>query len=128
MKYRLFVKLGLPLLSSTLVLPLLPLQFPALLLSKFLVRAPARRLHTLLTFASDAHSSQSQAVFIPGIHDSEDVLTIVVLGATGDLAKKLTFPALFALYTENFMPKRFHIVGVGTRALVYMLLMNYQSC
>ncbi len=118
MKYRRFVKLGLPLLLLTLVPPLLPLQFPALLLSKFLVRAVARCLYTLLTFASDAHSSQSQAVFIPGIHDSEDVLTIVVLGATGDLAKKLTFPALFALFTEKFMPNRFHIVGVGTHALV----------
>jgi len=62
---------------------------------------------------ADAHASHSQAVVIPGIHDSEDVLTIVVLGATGDLAKKLTFPALFALFTAKFMPNRFHIVGVG---------------
>jgi glucose-6-phosphate 1-dehydrogenase len=52
------------------------------------------------------------AVVIPGIHDSKDVLTIVVLGATGDLAKKLTFPALFALFTAKFIPERFHIVGV----------------
>jgi glucose-6-phosphate 1-dehydrogenase len=57
-------------------------------------------------------SSATHAVAIPGIHDSEDVLTIVVLGATGDLAKKLTFPALFALFTAKFIPERFHIVGV----------------
>ena len=118
MKYRRFVKLGLPLLLLTLVLPLLPLQFLALPLPKLLVRAIAACSYNLLTFATDAHASQSQAVVIPGIHDSEDVLTIVVLGATGDLAKKLTFPALFALFTAKFMPNRFHIVGVGTPALV----------
>lgn len=28
-------------------------------------------------------------------------LSIVVLGASGDLAKKKTFPALFALYTKG---------------------------
>ena len=64
---------------------------------------------------------------------SGSVLTIVVLGATGDLAKKvpmlnsaavlcgcflirlsqLTFPALFALYTSKLMPEKFHVVGVG---------------
>ncbi len=57
-------------------------------------------------------NSAGSDVVIPGIHDSEDVLTIVVLGATGDLAKKLTFPALFALFTAKFIPERFHIVGV----------------
>jgi glucose-6-phosphate 1-dehydrogenase len=67
--------------------------------------------------------------------DSASVLTIVVLGATGDLAKKvysvttsricpslqisliyslqLTFPALFALFTSKLMPEKFHVVGVG---------------
>lgn len=63
---------------------------------------------------------------------SDGVLTIVVLGASGDLAKKvatrsnsiiaassshppaqLTFPALFALYTSKLMPEKFHVVGVG---------------
>lgn len=45
--------------------------------------------------------------------DSASVLTIVVLGATGDLAKKLTFPALFALFNSKLMPEKFHVVGVG---------------
>ena len=32
-------------------------------------------------------------------------LSVVVLGASGDLAKKKIFPALFALYYEGLLPK-----------------------
>jgi len=38
-------------------------------------------------------------------------ITIVVLGASGDLAKKKTFPALFGLYRNGFFPPKTHIVG-----------------
>ncbi|RUO96933.1 glucose-6-phosphate dehydrogenase X-linked, partial [Jimgerdemannia flammicorona] len=34
-----------------------------------------------------------------------------VLGASGDLAKKKTFPALFGLYRNGFFPAKTHIVG-----------------
>lgn len=36
---------------------------------------------------------------------------IVVLGASGDLAKKKTFPALFGLYRNQFLPNDIQIVG-----------------
>merc|ERR1711977_114354 len=36
---------------------------------------------------------------------------VVVLGASGDLAKKKTFPALFGLYRNGFLPKDVKIVG-----------------
>ncbi|KAJ7270488.1 glucose-6-P dehydrogenase [Mycena rebaudengoi] len=36
---------------------------------------------------------------------------IVVLGASGDLAKKKTFPALFSLYRHGFLPRDVKIVG-----------------
>jgi len=36
---------------------------------------------------------------------------IVVLGASGDLAKKKTFPALFGLYVNGFLPEGMHIIG-----------------
>ncbi|KAH0562277.1 hypothetical protein GP486_003022 [Trichoglossum hirsutum] len=36
---------------------------------------------------------------------------IVVLGASGDLAKKKTFPALFGLYRNGFLPNDIKIVG-----------------
>ncbi|KAL1929456.1 hypothetical protein VTP01DRAFT_1594 [Rhizomucor pusillus] len=38
-------------------------------------------------------------------------VTIVVLGASGDLAKKKTYPALFGLYRNGFLPQNTHIVG-----------------
>ncbi|CEP17546.1 hypothetical protein [Parasitella parasitica] len=38
-------------------------------------------------------------------------VTIIVLGASGDLAKKKTFPALFALFRNNFLPEHSQIVG-----------------
>jgi glucose-6-phosphate 1-dehydrogenase len=38
-------------------------------------------------------------------------VTIIVLGASGDLAKKKTFPALFALYKNKFLPEKVQLVG-----------------
>jgi len=46
----------------------------------------------------------------------EDALTIVVIGASGDLAKKKTYPALFALYTHNFLTERTTICGYARSA------------
>jgi glucose-6-phosphate 1-dehydrogenase len=41
----------------------------------------------------------------------QDNTTIIVYGASGDLAKKKTFPALFGLHRNQFLPKGVHIVG-----------------
>ncbi|OBZ83572.1 Glucose-6-phosphate 1-dehydrogenase [Choanephora cucurbitarum] len=38
-------------------------------------------------------------------------LTLVVFGASGDLAKKKTFPALFALYKNGVLPEKTRIIG-----------------
>ncbi|KAI8584259.1 hypothetical protein K450DRAFT_218922 [Umbelopsis ramanniana AG] len=38
-------------------------------------------------------------------------ITIVVFGASGDLAKKKTFPSLFGLYRNGFLPKQTRIIG-----------------
>jgi len=35
---------------------------------------------------------------------SQSSLTVVVVGASGDLAKKKIFPALFALFYEGLLP------------------------
>lgn len=40
-----------------------------------------------------------------------DKLSIVVVGASGDLARRKIFPALFALYCQNYLPENFTIVG-----------------
>ncbi|CAJ0750172.1 7112_t:CDS:2 [Entrophospora sp. SA101] len=43
--------------------------------------------------------------------------TIIVLGASGDLAKKKTYPALFGLYRNGFLPARTCIVGYARTKL-----------
>jgi len=46
-----------------------------------------------------------------GTVELKENTVIVVLGASGDLAKKKTFPALFGLYRNKFLPKDVKIVG-----------------
>ncbi|KAJ7528798.1 hypothetical protein O6H91_15G020700 [Diphasiastrum complanatum] len=41
----------------------------------------------------------------------ESTVTITVVGASGDLAKKKIFPALFALFYEGCLPKHFTVYG-----------------
>ncbi|KAL7422522.1 Glucose-6-phosphate 1-dehydrogenase [Cryptotrichosporon argae] len=52
---------------------------------------------------------------IPSMQTSGDALTgetvVVVLGASGDLAKKKTFPALFNLFRQGHLPGDLHIIG-----------------
>ena len=38
-------------------------------------------------------------------------LSLCIVGASGDLAKKKIFPALFALYYENMLPRHFTVFG-----------------
>ena len=45
------------------------------------------------------------------IHQDSTHLNVIVLGASGDLAKKKTFPALFELYKADFLPRKLNIVG-----------------
>jgi len=52
---------------------------------------------------------------IPSMESSnqelKDNTIIIVFGASGDLAKKKTFPALFGLYKQGLLPKGVRIVG-----------------
>ncbi len=48
--------------------------------------------------------------------DQSDILSIVVVGASGDLARKKIFPALFALHSQGFLPQRFNIFGFARSA------------
>ncbi|OVA09592.1 glucose-6-phosphate dehydrogenase [Macleaya cordata] len=43
--------------------------------------------------------------------DENETVSITVVGASGDLAKKKIFPALFALYYEDCLPKHFTVFG-----------------
>ncbi|KAI1909359.1 Glucose-6-phosphate 1-dehydrogenase [Ophidiomyces ophidiicola] len=53
--------------------------------------------------AGDPHTASAKEL--------KDDTIIVVLGASGDLAKKKTFPALFGLYRNKFLPKDIKIIG-----------------
>ena len=67
------------------------------------------------------------AVEIPTLEGLEDVvphldqsmpLSVVIFGATGDLAKKKLFPALYQLMLLDHFPRHVNIVGYGRRAVV----------
>ncbi|KAI5451960.1 Glucose-6-phosphate 1-dehydrogenase [Naganishia albida] len=47
----------------------------------------------------------------------KDKTLIVVFGASGDLAKKMTFPSLFGLFKDGFLPPKTHIVGYARSEL-----------
>ena len=42
---------------------------------------------------------------------SKKALTIVVIGASGHLARNMVIPAIFSLYCKRLLPKNFHLVG-----------------
>jgi len=46
-----------------------------------------------------------------------DAITILVVGASGDLAKKKTYPALFDLYRHGFLTKRTIVCGYARSAM-----------
>ncbi|MCO5573362.1 hypothetical protein L7F22_027131 [Adiantum nelumboides] len=48
---------------------------------------------------------------LPSLGEGESTVSITVIGASGDLAKKKIFPALFALFYEGCLPKHFTIFG-----------------
>ncbi|KAL5717471.1 hypothetical protein ACHQM5_010465 [Ranunculus cassubicifolius] len=69
--------------------------------------APLKKLKDeLLSFTKDTAETASV-----GINESESTVSITVVGASGDLAKKKIFPALFALYYEDCLPKHFTVFG-----------------
>eukprot|EP00123_Amoebidium_parasiticum_P015398 comp22950_c0_seq1/m.36406 comp22950_c0_seq1/g.36406 ORF comp22950_c0_seq1/g.36406 comp22950_c0_seq1/m.36406 type:complete len:546 (-) comp22950_c0_seq1:566-2203(-) len=47
----------------------------------------------------------------------DEALTFVVLGASGDLAKKKIYPTLFNLYKKDFFPPKVRIVGYARSQL-----------
>jgi glucose-6-phosphate 1-dehydrogenase len=45
----------------------------------------------------------------------EDVATIVIFGATGDLAARKLIPAIYNLWTAGYLPEKLTVVGVARR-------------
>lgn len=47
---------------------------------------------------------------------SDDIVSLVILGANGDLARRKLVPAVFSLYCKGRMPEAFHIIGFSRTA------------
>jgi hypothetical protein len=63
-----------------------------------------------LTIAGGDGTGKPQAPY-------DGVLSVVIFGASGDLASKKTFPALFGLYKRGLLPKKLAIVGAARSEL-----------
>jgi glucose-6-phosphate 1-dehydrogenase len=68
---------------------------------------------------------------VPPVRSNSDLswltasaLTIVVIGASGDLAKKKTFPSLLNLYDDNLIPPHVRIYGYARSPLTDEELRN----
>src|SRR5438874_10328824 len=59
-------------------------------------------------------SEPRHSPFVPGVQPPEP-FTLVIFGATGDLAARKLLPALSGLWHGRLLPDRFAVVGVGRR-------------
>lgn len=66
-------------------------------------KTPLKKLKDGLYSVTPPEESKDTANF--DINKDESTVSITVVGASGDLAKKKIFPALFALYYEGCLPE-----------------------
>ncbi|KAG6398706.1 hypothetical protein SASPL_140174 [Salvia splendens] len=71
--------------------------------------APSKNLKDGLTSVAPPKEKNQIGNF--DVSDDKSTVSITVVGASGDLAKKKIFPALFALYYEDCLPEHFTIFG-----------------
>ena len=65
-----------------------------------------------------ATGSQASSLFCcPPPATELEPTTIVLFGATGDLARRKLLPGLYNLFVEGFLPNRWHLIGVSTDEL-----------
>jgi hypothetical protein len=69
----------------------------------------------------DGQSSGAGAV-VP--EQEENTVSITVVGASGDLAKKKIFPALFALFYEDWLPK---VSNCGLPLLIQLITVLFSN-
>ncbi|KAK3035863.1 hypothetical protein RJ639_033000 [Escallonia herrerae] len=61
------------------------------------------------------------------VKEEKSTVSITVVGASGDLAKKKIFPALFALYYEGCLPEQFTVFGYARSKMTDAELRNMVS-
>ncbi|KAG7550471.1 Glucose-6-phosphate dehydrogenase NAD-binding [Arabidopsis thaliana x Arabidopsis arenosa] len=74
-----------------------------------------------------ALSQEAAKVGVESDGQSQSTVSITVVGASGDLAKKKIFPALFALYYEDCLPEHFTIFGYSRSKMTDVELRNMVS-
>ncbi|MED6144705.1 Glucose-6-phosphate 1-dehydrogenase 2, chloroplastic [Stylosanthes scabra] len=83
-----------------------------------------KRLKAELLSVTSEEESRAEA---SSDKDKNESVSITVVGASGDLAKKKIFPALFALYYEDCLPKHFTIFGYARSKMTDAELRNMVS-
>ena len=73
---------------------------------------------TATVIRPEAGPTSGQSPFIPGVQPPEP-FTLVIFGATGDLAARKLLPALYGLWQGRFLPENFVIVGVARRGIAW---------
>lgn len=74
-----------------------------------------------------SQGKEKPAIPISEAEKEESTLSITVVGASGDLAKKKIFPALFALFYEDWLPENFTVFGYARTKLTDEELRNMIS-
>lgn len=72
-------------------------------------------------------SKEQKHIFDFDSNKDKSTVSITVVGASGDLAKKKIFPALFALYYEGCLPEHFTIFGYARSKMTDDELRNMVS-
>ncbi|WJX75501.1 Glucose-6-phosphate 1-dehydrogenase [Trifolium repens] len=84
-----------------------------------------KRLKPELLSVTSSTETQDEASIENDVN--ENTVSITVVGASGDLAKKKIFPALFALYYEGCLPEHFTICGYARSKMIDAELRNMVS-
>ncbi|XP_075485265.1 glucose-6-phosphate 1-dehydrogenase, chloroplastic-like [Primulina tabacum] len=87
--------------------------------------APLRKLKEGL-FLVTPPEEQKKPIDL-NVDGNKSTVSITVVGASGDLAKKKIFPALFALYYEDCLPEHFTIFGYARSKMTDAELRNMVS-
>lgn len=74
-------------------------------------KKPKERVPLPLGFSPKEELKDSVTFYNKNNDKDNSTVSITVVGASGDLAKKKIFPALFALYYEECLPEHFTIFG-----------------
>ncbi|KAL7197155.1 hypothetical protein ACSBR1_037053 [Camellia fascicularis] len=88
-------------------------------------KTPLTKLKDGLLSVTSPEECKDAAGF--NVNKDKSSVSITVVGASGDLAKKKIFPALFALYYEDCLPEHFTIFGYARSKMTDAELRNMVS-